>query len=395
MLSDKPTTAFLQVGFRPFFLGAGFFAMLTMALWSAIYIFQIDFDLENISQFEWHAHEMIFGYAMAVISGFLLTSVRTWTRTVTAEGTSLLILFLLWAAARVFFLFGTTFIELAAIADILFTLWLTYILFHRIIKTKQWHQIGIIAKVLLMTLCNITFYAGALGYMENGVVWGVFSGMYIILALILTMGRRVIPFFIERATNDAVKLFNTKWVDIPNLILFLAFSINEVFIQHDLTSGYLAIILFGLNAYRLIRWHHPIIWQQGLLWSIYLSFWMITFGFGLFALIYLGQVNIPKLLALHAFTVGGIGMITLGMMSRVSLAHTGRNVYDPPQAIKFAFIAILLSVIMRVIIPLLDIMPYETLIGLSQIFWVIAFAIFTMAYAPILLKSRKVDKKVT
>jgi uncharacterized protein involved in response to NO len=147
--------------------------------------------------------------------------------------------------------------------------------------------------------------------------------------------------------------------------------------------------LFTLNAYRLIRWHHPIIWQQGLLWSIYLSFWMITFGFALFALIYVANLDIPKLLALHAFTVGGIGMMTIGMISRVSLAHTGRNVYDPPQAIKYAFIAILLSAITRVIIPLFDIIPYETLIGISQIFWVMAFAIFTMTYAPILLKPKQ------
>ena len=156
------------------------------------------------------------------------------------------------------------------------------------------------------------------------------------------------------------------------------------------TAGLIfSLILFALKAYHLIRWHHPIIWQQGLLWSIYLSFWIITFGFALFALMYIGNIDIPKLLALHAFTVGGIGMITLGMMSRVSLAHTGRNVYDPPQAIKFAFMAILLSVITRVIIPLFDILPYETLIGASQIFWVLAFAIFTVAYAPILIKPKR------
>jgi len=389
MPTNKPTTAFLEVGFRPFFLGAGFFAMLTMALWSAIYIFQIDFDLDGISQFEWHAHEMIFGYTMAVISGFLLTSVRTWTRSVTAEGKSLLFLFLLWAAARVFLLFGTAFIELAAVSDIAFALWLTYILFHRIIKSKQWHQIGIIAKVLLMTSCNIMFYAGALGYLENGVVWGIFFAMYIIIALILTMGRRVIPFFIERASNDAIKLFNTRWVDIPNLFIFLAFSVNEVFIGHDTTSGYLAIVLFFLNAYRLIRWHHPIIWQQGLLWSIYLSFWMITLGFALFALMDIGHVAIPKLLALHAFTVGGIGMITIGMISRVSLGHTGRNVYDPPKALQYAFIAILLSAIIRVVIPLFDLVSYEVLIGISQIFWVVAFAIFTIIYMPVLVKPKR------
>jgi len=389
MLSDKPTTTLLEVGFRPFFLGAGFFAMLTMALWSAIYIFQLNITLDGISQFEWHAHEMLFGYAMAVITGFLLTSVRTWTRTVTAEGKSLLLLFTFWLIARLCFLLGTQLIEVAALFDSLFTLWLTYILFHRIIKTKQWHQIGIIAKVLLITLCNLMFYAGALGYMENGVIWSVFSAMYIILALILTMGRRVIPFFIERATHDAVKLFNTRWVDIPNLFIFLAFSINEVFIEHEVTSGYLAVILFVLNAYRLIRWHHPIIWRQGLLWSIYLSFWMITLGFALFALIYFGNVDIPKLLALHAFTVGGIGMITIGMISRVSLAHTGRNVYEPPKALVYAFVSILSSAIVRVILPLFDIWAYETLIGLSQIFWVIAFAIFTVTYTPILLKPKQ------
>ncbi|WP_038249327.1 NnrS family protein [Ghiorsea bivora] len=389
MLSDKPTTALLEVGFRPFFLGAGFFAMLTMALWSAIYIFQMDITLDAISQYEWHAHEMLFGYAMAVIAGFLLTSVRTWTRTVTAEGKSLLLLFSFWLIARFCFLFGTQWIEIAAIFDSLFTLWLTYILFHRIIKTKQWHQIGIIAKVLLITLCNIMFYAGALGYMENGVVWGIFSAMYIILALILTMGRRVIPFFIERATNDAVKLFNTRWVDIPNLFVFLAFAINEVFIEHEAASAYLSLILFTLNAYRLIRWHQPIIWQQGLLWSIYLSSWMITLGFALFALTYFANLDIPKLLAIHAFTVGGIGMLTIGMMSRVSLAHTGRNVYEPPKALIYAFAAILCSAIIRVVLPLFNIWNYETLIGLSQIFWVAAFAIFTITYAPILLKPKQ------
>jgi len=159
--------------------------------------------------------------------------------------------------------------------------------------------------------------------------------------------------------------------------------------QPETTSGYLAILLFALNAYRLIRWHHPIIWKQGLLWSIYLSFWMITIGFALFALIYLGHVDIPKLVALHAFTVGGIGMITLGMISRVSLAHTGRNVYQPPKAIKYVFLAMLLSVITRVLLPLTDIIPYELLIGISQIFWVIAFAIFTIIYAPILLAPKK------
>lgn len=331
MLSDKPDTPFLEVGFRPFFLGAGLFAMLSMALWSAIYLFELPINLENISQFEWHAHEMIFGYAIAVISGFLLTSVRTWTRLPTAQGKSLMFLLLLWAAARFLFLFGTKYILFAALFDIIFTLSLSYILTHRIIKTKKWLQLGIIANVLLITTCNILFYLGVFGYLEQGVTWGVYGGLYIIITLILVMGRRVIPFFIERATNDTALLFNTKWIDISSLLFFFMFVINELFFADAVLSAYTALLMFIINSIRLIGWHNPIIWKQGLLWSIYLAFWMITLGFLLLALPYFteGYIDIPKLIAVHAFTVGGIAVLTLGIMSRVSLAHTGRNVYAP------------------------------------------------------------------
>jgi len=381
--------SFLEVGFRPFFLGAAIFSLFSMSLWSGIYLFQLPIPFDVITPFEWHAHEMFYGYAFAVITGFLLTSVKTWTKMPTAHGASLLFLFLLWLGARVFFSFGSTYLWLAATFDILFALTLSTILTHRIIKAKQWKQLGIIAKLQLISFCNILFYLGAFGFLENGVTWGIFGGLYIVIALILTMGRRVIPFFIERAANDTTQLSNSRWLDLSSLMFFLAFAINELFFFDIILTAYLTLALFIINAVRLLRWHHPVIWRQGLLWSIYLSFWMITFGFALIALPYFTGFDVPKLLAIHAFTVGGIGMITIGMISRVSLAHTGRNVYQPPAAIKYAFIAMLCSAIVRVFLPLLDIWPYETLIGLSQIFWVIAFAIFIAVYAPILLKPKQ------
>ena len=378
---------FLKMGFRPFFLGASIFAVLSMALWSAIYLFKLPIAMESISAFEWHAHEMFYGYAFAVIAGFLLTSVRTWTRLPTAHGKVLLALFMMWAAARILLFFGTAYIQIAGIFDIAFSLCLSFVLTMRIVQAKQWKQLAIIGKVLLITTCNIMFYLGAAGLMEHGVVWGIYGGLYIVIALILTMGRRVIPFFIERAAGIETKVFNAKWIDLASLILFLIFSINQVFVGQQDLSAYLALFLFVVNAIRLVGWHHSIIWKQSLLWSIYLAFWMITLGFLLIALPYFAAPYFAvesTYLAIHAFTVGGIVIITLGMMSRVSLGHTGNNVYKPPRAVAYALLAILLSAITRVVLPHFSLLTYEILIGLSQILWIVAFLIFIAIYAPIL-----------
>ncbi len=391
MNTDLKALPFLEMGFRPFFLGAGVFAVISMALWSAIYLFQLPVTIESITIFEWHAHEMFYGYAFAVITGFLLTSVRTWTHLPTAHGGTLLSLFLLWASARILFMFGTTYIWIAAIFDIAFALSLTYILTQRIVKARQWKQMGIITKIVLITICNIFFDLGAFGVLEHGVAWGIYGGLYIVIALVLTMGRRVIPFFIERATGDAVQLFNSKWLDIPGMLFFLVFTVNEVFFGDPALSAYMALALFIINAIRLIGWHNPIIWKQSLLWSIYLAFWMITLGFALFALPYFAAPyfeGVSKFLAIHAFTVGGIAVITMGIMSRVSLAHTGNNVYRPPGAIAYALAAVLLSAVARIILPLLNLWPYELLIGLSQGLWIVAFLIFITTYAPILIRAK-------
>lgn len=392
-MNDKPEILpFLTMGFRPFFLGAGIFAVLSMALWSAIYLFRLPVTMESITIFEWHAHEMFYGYAVAVIAGFLLTSVRTWTRLPTAHGKVLLALFLLWAAARILFFFGTAHIRLAGFFDITFAACLSLLLTLRIVQAKQWKQLAIVGKVMLITACNIMFYLGAAGLMDHGVVWGIYGGLYIVLALILTMGRRVIPFFIERAAGGDTELFNARWIDISSLVLFLAFAINEVFFGSQPLSAYLALFLFGVNAARLIGWHRTVIWKQSLLWSVYLSFWMITLGFLLTALRYFAAPLFaadPGLLAIHAFTVGGITVITLGMMARVSLGHTGNDVYRPPRSVAYALLAILLCAVVRVILPYFDLWSYEVLIGWSQALWIAAFLLFIASYAPLLTKAKR------
>lgn len=391
MPSRLTTSPFLEMGFRPFFLSASVFAIMAMSLWAGVYVFDVDLPMTGMTASQWHAHEMFYGYALAVIAGFLLTSVRTWTQLPTAHGYTLLALLLLWAAARLLWLFGSSYMLAAAIFDMAFALGLSWILARRIVQAKQWKQLAIIGKLLLLTVFQAIFYLGIFGVIAQGVQWGIYGGLYLVIALILTMGRRVIPFFIERAAGFDVQLRQYVWLDTTILITFLLLSINAVFIGHEPATAYLALLLFVASAARLVGWYHAVIFKHCLLWSLYLAFWMISLGFLLLALPYFMADMLPVAsgyLAIHAFTVGAIAVITLSMMARVSLGHTGRNVYQPPRLLKYALVAIALSAVVRVVLPYADIWSHVVLVGLSQLLWVLAFALFTWIYAPILWRSK-------
>ena len=384
--SDSTGFALFDLGCRPFFLGAGIFAMVTIGLWAAIYLFGLSLPIRSISSFQWHAHEMIYGFSLAVIAGFLLTAVNNWTGMKTVNATALVILFGLWLSVRLCFVFAANLIWLAAVLDLAFSVLLVIAVSRPVIIRKQWKQFVIISKLLLILICNSLFYLGALGVIDNGVFLGIYGGLYLVIGLILTMGRRVIPFFIENGVGYRVSLFNSRWLDLSSLVLFLGFFVSELFLGEKAISATLALILFFVNAIRLLGWHTPGIWKKSLLWSIYLSFWCITVGFLLFAVAY--WFALSPYLATHAFAYGGVGLITIGMMSRVSLGHTGRDVSKPPKVIGSSFALLFLGAIVRVLMPIIDVQHYVIWIGLSQLLWIAAFFVFTITYLPVLLKPR-------
>jgi len=196
----------------------------------------------------------------------------------------------------------------------------------------------------------------------------------------------VIPFFIERGCDTPVQLTYRAWLDVAILACYLLFAIAEIFVSSAILSALLAGALVILNLVRLWDWHTPGIWRKPLLWVLYVAYLWITFGFLLKAGTLLGGLS-PSL-AVHAFTVGGIGMMTLGMMARVSLGHTGRNVFDPPRVVNGMFLLLGAAAVVRVLLPLLDFGHYTQWILLSQWLWMAAFALFVLVYAPILVKPR-------
>ena len=381
--SSTPTFSFFELGFRPFFLGAAFFAVVSVLIWLMVYSMGYQLPQSSISSMQWHAHEMIYGYSVAVIAGFLLTAAKNWTGIQTLNGKPLLALFSIWIAARVALFFGQTLA--AAYLDLFFMLWLTQAIVSPVVKAKQWMQLAVVVKLLLLMVTNLLFYLGALGLLEQGVNWGIYGGLYLVIGLILMMSRRVVPFFIERGVDQPVTLKNSKFLDLSSLALFLVFIVLELGQLNPRFTAYSAILLFLANAIRLVNWHTPGLWKKPLLWSLYLALWFICVGFLLFGLSYF--LGISKYLAIHALSYAGIGAITLGMMSRVSLGHSGRAVTHPPKAVGVALAILIVGAIVRVFLPLIDSSHYLLWIQLSQVLWIIAFLIFSWVYVPLLSKA--------
>ncbi|HHJ14064.1 MAG TPA: NnrS family protein [Gammaproteobacteria bacterium] len=379
--------AWLRLGFRPFFLAAIWFGALVMLVWALVFARRLALPLSGLAPIAWHGHEMIFGYAVAVIAGFLLTAVRNWTGLMTLRGPLLGLLLGAWLVPRLLLgLGGAALLPLAAIFDLLFVLALLLALARPILRKRNWAQAGILLKILLLGVANGLFYLGAVGVWEPGLRVGLYSGLYLVLALILMLSRRVLPFFIERGVGYAVTLRNRQWLDISSLVLFLVLWLADLWRPDSLPVAVLSLLLLALHGLRLAGWYTAGIWRRPLLWSLYLAYVAIVAGFGLKAAV--TGFGISPYLALHAFAVGGIGLMTAGMMARVALGHTGRDIGRPPAPIALVFGLLLAAGLFRVLLPLLDLSHYRLWVEWAQGLWVLAFVVLGAVYTRILLTPR-------
>jgi uncharacterized protein involved in response to NO len=196
----------------------------------------------------------------------------------------------------------------------------------------------------------------------------------------------VLPFFIERGVEQKVELYNNQWIDISSLVLFVLFWVGELVRPNGLAVAVLAALLFALHLARLIGWHTRALWSKPLLWVLYLAYASMVAGFALKVAAVL--FGISPSLALHAFAAGGIGLMTLGMMARVALGHTGRNVFDPPPVLRAVFGLLLGAALLRVPAPLLVPAQYPAWIALSQWLWILAFLAYFWIYFPVLTRPR-------
>ncbi|MDQ1315035.1 MAG: uncharacterized protein QG662_1144 [Pseudomonadota bacterium] len=369
-------------GFRPFFLAAGGYAVVMMALW--LLALSGSFNPGELSPRFWHGHEMLFGFAVAVIAGFLLTAAQNWTGIPTPSGKPLAALFLLWLGGRVSFLLPGLPAGLVAVIDLAFLPVLALTLALPLLKAKQLHNYPFPFMLLVLTAANALVHLEALGWTDASASLGLNLAAYVVVMMMTLMGGRVIPSF----TDNKLRTRARRWKPIEWLApaATIGALIAALIAPASIVTALLAAIAAAVHAIRLAGWYTPKLWSVPLLWILHLGYAWIAVGFALLALSAAGAITTATI-ALHAFTAGGIGVMTLGMMARVSLGHSGRML-EPAPLMTLAFVAVNLAALIRVGMPLFFPAAHMQSMAAAGLVWMVAFGLFTAIYTPILLRPR-------
>ncbi len=372
------------LGFRAFFALAGLAALVLIVFWNAM--FKGTFMMEHyFPDNYWHAHEMLLGYAVAVIAGFLLRAVKNWTGKSTSTGDQLASLCLLWLYGRILpFYAGLLPDALIALVDFAFLPVLAYQVSKPIIQVKQYKNLVFIGLLLLLALGNGLIHGEMLGLQTNTATTGIQLIVATIIILILIIAGRVFPFFTERGIPGTLIIRNPMLDNLSIASAVIVFALQLFGISGTLLA-LAAIVAVAVNLARLAGWYVQRIWYVPLLWVLYAGYGWVVLGF-ILTVLSAYSVVLPSL-ALHAFTLGGIGVLTLGMMARVSLGHTGRAL-KASNAIAVAFVLINIAALFRVLLPIAMPHWYEVLIYVSTLFWLAAFSLFVFVYGPILTRAR-------
>lgn len=378
----KKSFALFNLGFRPFFLLSALFAVILMAIWGVLYtnIIQLNTYYGFI---DWHSHEMLFGYAAAVIAGFLLTAVRNWTNVDTISKTPLAVLAGVWLLARIL-PFTPAPGLLIAVVDISFFFFLALAVAHPIIKVKQWSNLIMVAILSTFMVADILVQSQHLGFMDGGVTAGNSLALYSVLMIIQVLTGRVMPFFTRVVVPDT-QVIERPLLEKVLLITLVLLALADVFMLDSLIISLLAGILLVAHLMRVLPWFSKPVLNTPILWVLYAGYFWLIIGFAMKMLV--GFNLVTNNLAIHAWTVGVIGITTYGMMARVSLGHTGREML-PSKLVVIGFYLLFLAAVIRVILPLFLMGQYVLWIELSSALWVAAFVLFTIAYLPVLTQPR-------
>ncbi|KAA0947855.1 NnrS family protein [Pseudomonas sp. ANT_H14] len=378
-------TPLFRLAFRPFFLGGCLLALLAIPLWLLALAGTTGAWQPAGGWLAWHRHELLFGFALAIIAGFLLTAVQTWTGRPGLSGTPLGLLAAIWLAARLAWLFNLPW-PLLAVLELTFPLAVAGLMGWTLWQVRQQRNYPIVLVLLLLTLADGLSLYGLLRGDEGWQRQSVLTGLWLVAAMMGLIGGRVIPFFTKRGLGrtDAVKPW--PWLDhlllIGSALVALLYAVGLA----SVASVWIGILfaLLGLgHLLRLVRWHDRGLWRVPLLWSLHLAYaWLAVACLGM-ALWHVGVPLNPSL-AVHALTIGAMGGLILAMIARVSLGHTGRAL-TPPSGMTLAFVLLNVACLSRVVLVLF--WPYAAL-WLAGLCWTAGLGLYVWRYGPMLWRTR-------
>ncbi len=374
------TTPLFRLAFRPFFLGACGLAALAVPLWLLTLSGLTGSWQPSGGWLTWHRHELLFGFGMAIIAGFLLTAVQAWTGRPGISGAPLAALTGLWLAARLGWLFNLP-LPLLAVLELSFPLAVAGLMGHTLYQARQLRNYPVVLVLVLLAVADgLSLYD--LGLQRQSVL----AGLWLVAAMMGLIGGRVIPFFTQRGLGRPQPIKPWPWLDhllLAGSILIALLYASGLALQPSLWLGALFAALGLGHLLRLLRWQAPGLWRVPLLWSLHLAYaWLALACLGM-ALWHLGAPLNPSL-AVHALTVGAMGGLILAMIARVSLGHTGRSL-QPPSGMTLAFVLLNLGCVSRVLLVLLWPLAALWLAGLC---WSAGLGLFLWRYGPMLWQAR-------
>ncbi|AYG07860.1 NnrS family protein [Pseudomonas fluorescens] len=377
-------TPLFRLAFRPFFLGGCLLALLAIPLWLLALAGDAGWQPAG-GWLAWHRHELLFGFALAIIGGFLLTAVQTWTGRPGISGMPLAVLAGVWLAARLAWLFNLPW-PLLAVLELSFPLAVAGLMGWTLWKVRQQRNYPIVLVLLLLALADGLSLYGLLRADEGWQRQAVLTGLWLVAAMMGLIGGRVIPFFTQRGLGRTEAVKPWPWLDyllLAGSALVALLYASGVALMPSLWVGLLFALLGLGHLLRLVRWHDPGLWRVPLLWSLHLAYaWLAVACLGM-ALWHVGVPLSPSL-AVHALTVGAMGGLILAMIARVSLGHTGRPL-TPPKGMTLAFALLNLACLSRVLLVL--IWPYAAL-WLAGLCWTLGLGLCLWRYAPMLWRAR-------
>lgn len=372
--------ALWNLGFRPFYLLASVFSACSVLLWAAQYSGWL--PAAYLQGPLWHGHEMLFGYTMAVVAGFLLTAVRAWTGQPTPVGAPLMALALLWVAGRVLVL--TPLSMLAAAVNAAFPAALAVAIAIPLLRARNVRNYFFIGLLMVMSVLVAALHLGLQGRFELPPILGLQLGLDVMLFIMAVMGGRVIPMFTNNGVPGAGAARHALVEKLALASLLLLFVVDLLQLQSGIVAT-VALVAAIANGVRLMLWRSWRTFTVPLVWILHAAYaWIVVY---LVLRAFSGYGWLAGSYAVHALTVGAIGGLTLGMMTRTARGHTARSLLADGWELT-CFLLIQAAALVRVFGGMVSASLYLPSIQVSGVLWAIAFGIYAVRYWPVLTRPR-------
>jgi uncharacterized protein involved in response to NO len=375
--------AFFSYGFRPLFLGAALFAGVAVPAWILLLTGVGGSEFFSTAR-QWHVHEMVFGFLPAVITGFLLTAIPNWTGRTPIRGRELMLLCTLWLAGRLVMAIPFLPPLLSAFVDAAFLVTVAGLVWREITAGKSWSHAPIGCLISLHAGANILFHVQAL----RGAATDLPERMALALVMVLLalIGGRVIPnftraFLAEQGMSEQPASFS-RFDGLS--VVFVGIAVAAWIIQPQaMVTGWMLVGAGVANFGRLLRWYGWVTWREPLVLTLHLGYGWLALSLMVLGGAILGW-GLPTTDAMHAFTTGAVGVMTLGVMTRASLGHTGRPKHAGPLTICI-YILVNVGALLRVFGPSFD-LSTNLVLGFAAMSWSGAYLLFALVYGPFLLR---------